>query len=107
MPNTIKIKNSGATTTSPISLLSGEIAINYADGKLFYKDSTNTIVGSKLVKDILGTANQISVSETNGTFTLSFPNSININNNITAGGTASLGTLLVGNVEIRTTRSHY
>lgn len=44
MANIIKIKNSGVTSHVPISLEHGEIAINYADKKLFYKDNTNTIV---------------------------------------------------------------
>jgi len=44
MANVIKIKNSGTTTNVPTSLEHGEIAINYADQLLFYKDSSNTIV---------------------------------------------------------------
>jgi len=42
--NTIKLKNSGTSTNVPSSLEYGEIAINYADGKLFYKDSNASIV---------------------------------------------------------------
>ena len=49
MANTIKLKNSGTSTNVPSSLEHGELAINYADGKIFYKDSTNTIVH---VKDV-------------------------------------------------------
>lgn len=44
MANTIKIKNSGISSNVPSSLEFGELAINYADGKIFYKDSANTIV---------------------------------------------------------------
>lgn len=44
MANTIKLKNSGTSTNVPSSLEYGEIAINYADGKLFYKDSNASIV---------------------------------------------------------------
>jgi len=44
MANTIKIKNSGTTTNTPTSLEHGELAINYADGKLFYKNNSNAIV---------------------------------------------------------------
>lgn len=44
MANTIKIKNSGNTTSIPGSLEHGELAINYADGKIFYKNNSNTIV---------------------------------------------------------------
>lgn len=44
MANVIKIKNSGTALSAPSSLEYGEIAINYADQILFYKDSNNTIV---------------------------------------------------------------
>lgn len=44
MANTIKIKNSSSTGVSPTSLEYGELAINYADGKLFYKNSSNNII---------------------------------------------------------------
>jgi hypothetical protein len=44
MANTIKIKNSGTTTAVPSTLEHGELGLNYADGKLFYKNSSNTIV---------------------------------------------------------------
>jgi hypothetical protein len=41
----IIIYNSGTTTNTPTSgnLASGELAINYADGKLFYKDSSGVV----------------------------------------------------------------
>lgn len=48
MANTIKIKNSGQTGNVPSSLDYGEIAINYADGKIFYKNNSNTIVSFTL-----------------------------------------------------------
>lgn len=44
MANIIKIKRSGVATVAPISLEYGELAINYADQILFYKDSSNAIV---------------------------------------------------------------
>jgi hypothetical protein len=44
MANTIKIKNSGTPNSVPTSLENGELGLNYADGKLFYKNSSNTIV---------------------------------------------------------------
>jgi hypothetical protein len=45
MPNTIKLKNSGnpGVIPTPVQLVHGELAINYADGKLYYKKSDNTI----------------------------------------------------------------
>ncbi len=44
MANVIKIKNSGTVSGVPVSLAHGEIAINYADQLLFYKDSSNAII---------------------------------------------------------------
>jgi hypothetical protein len=44
MANIIKIKNSGTANAAPTSLEYGELAINYADGILFFKDSNNTII---------------------------------------------------------------
>jgi hypothetical protein len=44
MANIIKIKNSGTANAAPTSLEYGELAINYADGILFFKDSSNTII---------------------------------------------------------------
>jgi hypothetical protein len=44
MANTIKIKNSGTPSASPGSLEHGELGLNYADGKIFFKNLSNTIV---------------------------------------------------------------
>jgi len=41
--STIKIKRSGTSSQTPSSLEHGELALNYADGKLFYKDASNNI----------------------------------------------------------------
>jgi hypothetical protein len=44
MANTIKIKNSGTASAVPASLEYGELGLNYADGKVYYKNSSNAIV---------------------------------------------------------------
>ena len=46
MANVVKIKRSGTANSAPTanSLEHGELAINYADGLLFYKDLSNTVV---------------------------------------------------------------
>ena len=44
MAQTIKLKNSGSSGNTPSSLVHGELALNYADGKIFYKNSSNSIV---------------------------------------------------------------
>ena len=56
MANVIKIKNSGTATNAPASLEHGEIAINYADGILFYKNASNTIVSFN-ISEAIGNAN--------------------------------------------------
>jgi hypothetical protein len=44
MANVIKLKNSGTANSAPTALEAGELAINYADGKIYYKNASNTIV---------------------------------------------------------------
>jgi hypothetical protein len=50
MANIVKLKRSGTANAAPTanSLEHGELAINYADGILFYKDSSNTIISFEL-----------------------------------------------------------
>lgn len=43
MPNTIKIKSNGTAGTAPSSLEVGELALNRADGQLYYKNTSNAI----------------------------------------------------------------
>lgn len=43
MPNTIKIKSNGTAGTAPSSLEVGELALNRADGQLYYKNTSNNI----------------------------------------------------------------
>ncbi len=44
MTQTILLKRSGNSSNTPSSLSYGELALNYADGKLFYKNSSGNIV---------------------------------------------------------------
>ncbi len=45
--NTLLLKRSDEANNAPSTLTLGELAINVADGKLFYKNSTaNAIIGS-------------------------------------------------------------
>ena len=67
MANVIKIKRSGVATVAPISLEYGELAINYADGLLFYKDSNNQIIsfdlsGAISVDDVSAAVDDLEVS---------------------------------------------
>jgi hypothetical protein len=96
MANVIVLKKSGTVSQVPSTLESGELALNYADGKLFYKNTSNSIIASRLITNIVGTANQITVSEANGTYTVSLPSSITLS-------TANLTSLFVDSIEIDTT----
>jgi hypothetical protein len=49
MANVVKIKHSGTASSVPNYLEHGELAINYSDAKLFYRDSSNNIVSFNLV----------------------------------------------------------
>ena len=44
MPNTILVKKSGTASAVPSALSYGELALNYADGRLFYKNAAGSIV---------------------------------------------------------------
>ena len=44
MASTIKIKRSSTPSQTPASLDYGELALNYADGKIFYKNGSGSIV---------------------------------------------------------------
>lgn len=44
MPDIIKLKRSGVTGAAPTSLELGEIALNYSDGKIHYKNAAGSIV---------------------------------------------------------------
>ena len=71
MPTTISLKKSGATGNIPSNsaLAFGEIALNYADGVLYYKDSSNN------VQQISGTAaNTFETINANGTLIIADSN---------------------------------
>lgn len=58
MTNTIKIKRNGTASQTPTSLEYGELAINYADGKIFYKNSSDAIV------EFSGSGASLTISDT-------------------------------------------
>jgi hypothetical protein len=98
MANTIKLKRTSTPSSTPSSLEYGELAINYADGKIFYKNSSNNIVeftsgsiGSVALDDlsdvIIATPASAQILRYNGT---NWVNSATTN--ITALGTIVTGT---------------
>jgi microcystin-dependent protein len=73
MANTIKIKNSGNTSAVPSTLEHGELGLNYADGKLFYKNASNTIVqfgGGESAVPVAGLEGQILAKATDTDYDL-------------------------------------
>lgn len=68
MTNTVLIKRSGTLGAVPVpgDLTAGELAINYTDGNLFYKNSSNvvTVIASNQFLNVTGniTGGNLSVS---------------------------------------------
>jgi hypothetical protein len=63
MANTIKIKRSATPTQAPSTLDHGELALNYADGKLFYKNSSNAIVEFTSAASLAGTVYNATIGD--------------------------------------------
>lgn len=84
MANTvIQLKKSATPSATPSSLANGELAINFADGKIFYKAANGTIVEYRSADGLnFGTVNAngtLIVSDTNNdVFTLAPGDNINI-----------------------------
>jgi len=69
MPNTILLKKSNVALAVPSSLSYGELALNYADGKLYYKNSAGQIVPfTALISD--GDKGEITVGGSGTTLTI-------------------------------------
>ena len=100
MPNTvITLKKSATPSAVPGNLANGEIAINYADGKLFYKNVAGQIVEFSSAVNAFGTINAngtLVISDTLGDVVTLVPgvgisivgNAINDTITITATGNA-------------------
>jgi len=54
MANVVKIKRSSTASATPNTLEYGELAINYTDEKLFYKNGSNLIKEFSLNQDAGG-----------------------------------------------------
>jgi hypothetical protein len=96
---TVQLKKSGVTGNVPPSLSYGELALNYADGKLFYRHANNSIasISTGTATNSFATVNSNSslILASSSTDTLSFAaaNTIRITTNtttklITIGSTA-------------------
>ena len=87
MPNTvIQLKKSSTPSAKPTDLANGELAINFADGKLYYKNTTSSIVEISPTTLSFGTVSAngtLLVADTTGDVV-----TINSGNNITIVGDA-------------------
>ena len=52
MPNVVKLLRSTASGAAPAALVSGQIAINEADGKIFWLDANGVTIRSVTLKDL-------------------------------------------------------
>jgi hypothetical protein len=87
MSNTaIQLKKSGVTGNTPTGLANGELALNFADGKLYYKNSLGgtSYISNQFSFDTIN-ANSSLVLATSGSDTLSFVagNNVTISTNTT------------------------
>ena len=64
MANTIKLKNSGTAAAIPSTLEYGELGLNYADGKIFYKNSLGNIVEFTIATENLNAHESVHVATT-------------------------------------------
>lgn len=66
MPNTtIQLKKSSTPSSKPLDLANGELAINFADGKLYYKNTGNFVV------EFTGSGSNFGTVSANGTLLVS------------------------------------
>jgi hypothetical protein len=104
MANTvIQLKNSGASGNTPTTLSPGELAINYADGKLYYGNQTNTAILFDVITEPTGLNQEIQFNDS-GAFgasaNLKFDKTTKtlITDNIVAGEITSNITTRISNV---------
>ena len=100
MSNTILIKRSGTANAVPASgnLSLGELAINYQDGNLFYKDSGGTVqtIASKQFVSVSGNITGANVNTGQLSLSGNVISAINTTSNITTTANVS-GNYILGN----------
>jgi len=100
---TIRLRKSGVTSNVPVSLELGELALNYADGKLYYKNASGVItyISSGATTNSFATINSNSslILATSNTdiLTLVGSNNITINSN-TGTKTITIGASLTSSL---------
>ena len=87
MSNTILLKRSGTANAVPASgnLSLGELAINYQDGNLFYKDSLGTVqtIASKQFVSVYGNITGSNVNATGLSLSGNVLSALNSTSNVT------------------------
>lgn len=118
---TVQLKKSGVTGNVPNSLNYGELALNYADGKLYYKNSNDviTFISSGVTTNSFATinANSSLIFATSNTDTLSIAagnnitisactvsKTITINSTATGGGGGGANVEIVNDISSNATR---
>jgi hypothetical protein len=91
MSNQIILKKSSVTTKVPVAgdLVYGELALNYADGKLYYKDSSNAIksfTNDATAVTLTGTQTLTNKTLTSPTINSATANNLILTGTLTAGG---------------------
>ena len=86
MPTTVKIRRSGTASATPSALEHGEIAINYADGKVFWKNASDVITSFTFQSYALASHTHAASDITSGTLDIA---------RIPTGSTSS--TVCIGN----------
>ena len=78
---TLVLKNSGSTGNTPSALANGEVAINYADGRLFYKNAyggTSYITNTQSFANISANGSLLLATSPSDTLTLTSANAITV-----------------------------
>ena len=99
MPNVIKIKSNGTAGTAPTSLEVGELALNRADGQLYYRNTSNNIAA---ITDTIDGG----VPQPSATLLLSFDGT-NGSTTFTDSSANALSGTAVGNAQISTAQSKF
>ena len=125
MSNTsIQLKKSGISGNTPVDLIYGEVAINYADGKLFYKSDTgvtryitnqqsfstinsnNSLIlatsGTDILNLVAGNNITISTNTTSKSITFGLPKDITNLNSISANTVSTKDILITGTIQTST-----
>ena len=103
MTSSIILKKSSVAARVPVvgDLAYGELALNYADGKLYYKRSDNTI--QNLIPTGGGTGTVTSVAGTGTVSGLTLTGTVTSSGSITLGGTLNLSAApAIGNTTANT-----